>query len=79
MMAYLLMYSPVSTFAQALHLKHPKCHCLSKASNACPFFISLPQPAQPANKLIDIDQVIELYCPAFTTIYHSPGVVIMEL
>lgn len=47
---YLLMYSPVRTFPQALHLKHPRCHCLSRASNACPFFMSLPQPAQSANK-----------------------------
>lgn len=47
---YLLMYSPVRTFPQALHLKHPRCHCLSRANNACPFFMSLPQPAQSANK-----------------------------
>lgn len=43
---YLLMYSPVSTFPQDLHLKQPKCHCLSSASSACPFLMSLPQPAQ---------------------------------
>ena len=47
---YLLMYSPVRTLPQALHLKLPRCHCLSRASNACPFFMSLPQPAQSANK-----------------------------
>lgn len=40
------MYSPVSTFPQALHLKHPRCHCFSSASSACPFLMSLPQPAQ---------------------------------
>lgn len=43
---YLLMYSPVRTFPQDLHLKQPKCHCLSRASSACPFLMSLPQPAQ---------------------------------
>lgn len=43
---YLLMYSPVRTFPQDLHLKHPRCHCLSRASSACPFLMSLPQPAQ---------------------------------
>lgn len=45
--SYLLMYSPVNTLAQALHLKQPKCHWLSRANRAWPFLISLPQPAQP--------------------------------
>lgn len=49
-LTYLLMYSPVRTFPQDLHLKHPKCHCFSRASNACPFLISLPQPAQSGKK-----------------------------
>lgn len=47
---YLLMYSPVRTFPQDLHLKHPKCHCFSRASKACPFLMSLPQPAQSGKK-----------------------------
>lgn len=48
--AYLLMYSPVRTFPQDLHLKQPRCHCLSSASSACPFLMSLPQPAQSGRK-----------------------------
>lgn len=44
--AYLLMYSPVSTLLQALHLKQPRCHCLSNARRACPFLMSRPHPAQ---------------------------------
>lgn len=43
---YLLMYSPVSTLLQALHLKQPRCHCLSNARRACPFLMSRPHPAQ---------------------------------
>ena len=43
---YLLMYSPVRTLAQALHLKQPRCHCRSNASRAWPFLMSRPQPAQ---------------------------------
>lgn len=44
---HLLMYSAVSCFPHALHLKQPKCQCLSKASRDWPCLISVPQPAQP--------------------------------
>lgn len=78
MWTYLLMYSPVRTFAQALHLKHPRCHCLSKASKACPFFISLPQPAQSANKPRHIYQVTEFYWSIFTYSQIKPPVNILK-
>lgn len=48
--SYLLMYSPVRTLPQDLHLKQPKCHCFSRARSACPFLISRPQPAQSGKK-----------------------------
>lgn len=43
---YLLIYSPLSTFLQVLHLKQPRCHWPPRANRACPFLMSLPQPAQ---------------------------------
>lgn len=67
---YLLMYSPVRTFPQALHLKHPRCHCLSRASNACPFFMSLPQPAQSVNK--QTNAFIVSYLVSLILINHPP-------
>lgn len=47
---YLLMYSAFSSLPHVLHLKQPKCQCLSKATNDCPFFISEPQPPQSARE-----------------------------
>lgn len=48
--AHLLMYSAFSCFPQVLHLKQPKCQCLSKATRDWPFLISVPQPPQPGRK-----------------------------
>lgn len=44
---HLLMYSALRSFPQVLHLKQPRCQCLSKATRAWPFLISKPQPPQP--------------------------------
>lgn len=44
---HLLMYSAFSCFPQVLHLKQPRCQCLSKATRDWPFLISAPQPPQP--------------------------------
>lgn len=49
--AHLLMYSAFSCFPQVLHLKQPKCQCLSKATRDWPFLISVPQPPQPGRKV----------------------------
>lgn len=48
---HLLMYSAFSCFPQVLHLKQPKCQCLSKATRDWPFLISVPQPPQPGRKM----------------------------
>lgn len=47
---HLLMYSALSCSPQVLHLKQPKCQCLSKATRDWPFFISVPQPPQPGKR-----------------------------
>lgn len=47
---HLLMYSAFSSFPQVLHLKQPKCQCLSRATRDWPFFISMPQPPQPGGE-----------------------------
>lgn len=47
---HLLMYSAFSCSPQVLHLKQPRCQCLSRATRDCPFFISAPQPPQPGRK-----------------------------
>lgn len=62
---YLLMYSPVRTFPQDLHLKHPKCHCFSSASSACPFLMSLPQPAQSGRERQPAVTAFVLLTPSF--------------
>lgn len=43
---YLLMYSALSTLLQTLHLKQPRCQCLSSATRDCSFLNSFPQPQQ---------------------------------
>lgn len=48
--AHLLMYSAFSSFPQVLHLKQPRCQCLSSATRDRPFLISAPQPPQPGGK-----------------------------
>ena len=47
---HLLMYSAFSCLPQVLHLKQPRCQCLSKATKDWPFLISAPQPPQPGRK-----------------------------
>jgi hypothetical protein len=47
---YLLMYSAFRSFPHVLHLKQPRCQCLSKATRAWPFFISKAQPPQPEER-----------------------------
>lgn len=47
---HLLMYSAFSCLPQVLHLKQPRCQCLSKATRDWPFLISAPQPPQPGRK-----------------------------
>jgi len=47
---YLLMYSALSTLLHTLHLKQPRCQCLSKATRDCSFLNSFPQPQQSAQK-----------------------------
>lgn len=44
------IYSPAKRQPHLWHVKHHKCHCLSRANNAWPLFISLPHPAQPKTK-----------------------------
>lgn len=44
------MYSAFSSLPHVLHLKQPKCQCLSKATSDCPFLISEPQPPQSARE-----------------------------
>lgn len=48
---HLLMYSAFSCLPQVLHLKQPRCQCLSKATKDWPFLISAPQPPQPGKNV----------------------------
>lgn len=61
---YLLMYSPVRSFPQALHLKQARCQCLSRATKDWPFLISEPQFPQSVKRKSDLRK---LHLP------HPPG------
>lgn len=54
---HLLIYSALRSFPQVLHLKQPRCQCLSKATRAWPFLISKPQPPQPGTEQTQISSL----------------------
>lgn len=44
------MYSPANKQPHLVHVKHHKCHCLSRAKSDCPLRISSPHPAHPTDR-----------------------------
>ena len=44
------MYSPANKQPHFVHVKHHKCHCLSRAKSDCPLRISSPHPAHPTDR-----------------------------
>lgn len=55
-MPYLLMYSALSTLLHTLHLKQPRCQCLSSATRDCSFLNSFPQPQQSDHKTSEMEE-----------------------